>query len=65
MDGCLPDPDKKYPLRSDGPANFAFSDIVYIVNTVYVSDLYFVVCHTFGFAGSRSLNGLAADTPRL
>ena len=25
MDGCLPDPDKKYPLRSDGPANFAFS----------------------------------------
>ena len=27
MDGCLPDPDKKYPLRSDGPANFAFSGI--------------------------------------
>ena len=25
MDGCLPDPDKKYPFRSDGPANFAFS----------------------------------------
>ena len=25
MDGCLPDPYKKYPLRSDGPANFAFS----------------------------------------
>ena len=28
MDGCLPDPDKKYPLRSDGPANFAFSGIM-------------------------------------
>ena len=27
MDGCLPDPDKKYPLRSDGPANFAFSGL--------------------------------------
>ena len=27
MDGCLPDPDKKYPLRSDGPANFAFSAV--------------------------------------
>ena len=27
MDGCLPDPNKKYPLRSDGPANFAFSGI--------------------------------------
>ena len=33
MDGCLPDPDKKYPLRSDGPANFAFSVCCHVITT--------------------------------
>ena len=33
MDGCLPDPDKKYPFRSDGPANFAFSEAILVQAT--------------------------------
>ena len=48
MDGCLPDPYKKYPLQSDGPANFAFSVIIIIALFQEGSHLAYIhILHTY------------------